>query len=118
MASKKKVPSFDIPEAVRDAAQSGWVYRTEEDPVRPRAGRRSAHRPSPSGTEQPKVAPEGAQAPPLPPPPSEPIPATPADIGITGGIIGLGLQVAAVPLVVPLFLTAAVARRLGITNEP
>jgi hypothetical protein len=41
MASKKKVPSFEIPDAVRDAGQSGWVYRTGEEPAKPRAQRRT-----------------------------------------------------------------------------
>jgi hypothetical protein len=46
---------------------------------------------------------------------------------MTGGLIGLGLQVVAVPLVVPLFLTAALSKlgrrsvgeggRPGMTSE-
>jgi hypothetical protein len=36
---------------------------------------------------------------------------------IAGRLVGLGLHVAAVPFVVPLYLTAAVSRRLGITGD-
>ncbi len=90
MASKKKSPSFEIPDAVRSAGQSGWVYRTD------------AEKASPS-------------------PPPEPEPASPApdeEAGdrwtISTGVIGLGLHVAAVPLVMPLYVTAAISRKLGL----
>ncbi len=45
-------------------------------------------------------------------------PPTPASApGMAGRLVGFGLQVAAVPFVVPLFLTAAVSRHLGVTDR-
>jgi len=47
MASKKRSPSFEIPDAVRQAGQSGWVYRTGNLPMRPKTTRPSAPLPRP-----------------------------------------------------------------------
>ncbi len=139
MASKKKTPSFEIPDAVREAGQSGWVYRTtdKEKPAAPRSTRaararstRSARAPEiaePEAAVQ-EIAPvapaivdtasEVATSADLPEPPTTAAApqAAAAQATIAGRVLGFGLQVAAVPLVVPLYLTAAVSRRLGLTK--
>jgi hypothetical protein len=163
MASKKKLPSFEIPDAVREAGQSGWVYRTETGGAeaakaapRTPVARRSAAKQPRAASEQatPTVAPRparkarrrrvaaghplpdptvAAEVGPEPDPVATPIAAPaeaagraepPADTapastrgsgpGIASGLIGFGLHMAAVPFVVPLYVTAAISRRLGL----
>ncbi len=108
MASKKKAPSFEIPQAVQKAAQAGWVYRTETP--RGKAGRRSGATARPADdvvtiVDPVVVTPAVVVETPPPAPISAP--------NVAGRLVGFGLQVVAVPFMVPLFLTAAVSRRLG-----
>lgn len=150
MASKKKNASFDIPDTVRQAGQSGWVYRTAPGKTEKTAGRKRhapTPQPEPGGAEKAPaegVTPEPVVAEAMPPAPaathttdaahvaaqpptmsdplSTPQPSeaaaaegtmpTPSHPGMASRIVGFGLQVAAVPFVVPLYLTAAVSRRL------
>lgn len=107
MARKKRLPSFEIPETVRRASQAGWVYRSGKAAPRGRhAGPRRAST---------RVATREAEAPAETARPRPPAPA-PVAPSVTGGLVALGLQVAAVPFVVPLFLTAAISRHLGLTD--
>ncbi len=117
MASKKKNPSFEIPDAVRRAGQSGWVYRSE--PVK---GKRREEAPADQARAMPAVPPEPRrprttarpkQAETAPPAP-QPDATEPTGWSASGGVLGLGLHVAAVPLVVPLYVTAAISRKLGL----
>ncbi len=52
MASKRKSPSFEIPDAVRQAGQSGWVYRTGQTPMKPKTTRPTAPLPTPRRSER------------------------------------------------------------------
>ncbi len=115
MASKKRRPSFDIPDAVRQAGQAGWVYRTEPAKA---GGGRTRRRPTSSGARGSKraVTPGGDVGVATSPPAQAPPPETPAS-GWTGRLVGFGLQIAAVPFMVPLYLTAAVSHRLGGTRD-
>ncbi len=77
MASKKKSPSFEIPDAVRQAGQSGWVYRTGSvAEKRAKTTRPSAPLPRPPRADRVtpvapvEVAPPAPQA---PQPPTEPL---------------------------------------------
>ncbi len=110
MASKKKAPSFEIPAAVQGAGQAGWVYRTEgPGKSRERRHRRAAARtpvPDAVGVVEPVVV---AAVPPA----AAEVSAPAAAPTVTGRLVGLGLHVAAVPFVVPLYLTAVVSKRLG-----
>ncbi len=140
MASKKKTPSFEIPDAVREAGQSGWVYRTGIEKTQA-ASTRSA-RPKQAGSTRSarsatktraRVKPCPAEVPvaqgetpvgqgfSLAEGTSDVVASTPepaaSEVSIAGRVLGFGLQMAAVPLVVPLFLTAAVSRRLGLVKE-
>ncbi len=116
MASKRKAPSFDIPAAVRHAGQAGWVYRTEasggKGRQRPAARRAAARKPARDAVT---IA-EPVVAAPAPVPVSEGGPAG-APANVAGRLVGFGLHVAALPFMVPLYLTAAVSRRLGTSTE-
>jgi hypothetical protein len=161
MASKKKLPSFEIPDAVREAGQSGWVYRTETGgaeaakaaPKTPTARRsaarqpraasgratvapRPAHKarrrrvaaghplphptvaaevgPEPDQVATPIAAPAEAAGRAEPPADTAPASTKGSGPGIASGLIGFGLHMAAVPFVVPLYVTAAISRRLGL----
>ncbi|MGE5361028.1 MAG: hypothetical protein ACM3NQ_18575 [Bacteroidales bacterium] len=118
MASKKKSPSFEIPDAVRQAGQSGWVYRTDGAKAKPPRRSAPAHPvPTPAAVHPPShdiaraaAAPANEPEPRVTVRPDE----TPTRWTISSGVIGLGLHVAAVPLVVPLYVTAAISRKLGL----
>jgi hypothetical protein len=116
MARKAKPASFEIPDAVRRSGQSGWVYRTGTDKARSRhaapAPRRAPTAPAPPAVlppaaaecVAPEIVPAGSAAAPV------------AGRTLAGRLVGFSLHVAAVPFVVPLYLTAAVSRRLGFTS--
>lgn len=121
MANKKKNPSFEIPDAVRRAGQSGWVYRS--DPAKGKRHSEAAAHHAPKPVVAPPIArPAPAAAAPKPAAPPEPEvvvaptspPASDNAWNVSTGVVGLGLQVAAVPLVVPLYVTAAISRKLGL----
>ena len=114
MASKSKAPSFEIPSGVRRAGRAGWVHRTETAGGRGRhrrAARTAARKPA-----HETVTIETVLAPPAPVVVSEAGPAV-APPNVASRLVGLGQQVAAVPFMVPLYLTAAVSRRLGTTDR-
>jgi hypothetical protein len=114
MASKRKAPSFEIPSAVKRAGQSGWVYRTEpaRGKGRQRRGGRAAARPP---AHELVTVVEAVVAPPAPLAVTQARSAV-ASPNVAARLVGLGLQVAAVPFMVPLYLTAAVSKRLGTTG--
>ncbi len=102
---------------MRQAGQSGWVYRSDaakgtrrqEAPAQPRG--------APAAAAAPKVVHRVAAqvATPEPEPVSPPSNETIAGAWtVSTGVIGLGLHVAAVPLVMPLYVTAAISRKLGL----
>jgi len=52
MASKRKSASFEIPDAVRQAGQSGWVYRTSTTTMKAKTTRPAAALPRPPQAER------------------------------------------------------------------
>jgi hypothetical protein len=72
MASKKRSPTFEIPDAVRQAGQSGWVYRTGDTGTRPKTTRPKAPLPPPPRKDRvTAVLPVQALAPPAAAPSTE-----------------------------------------------
>jgi len=116
MASKRKAASVDIPVAVRHAGEAGWAYRTETAKVRGRRRRRRAGRPARLPAPSPPTVVAAVAPPPVPAAQGEALPVA-SPRSVAGRLVGFGLQVAAVPFLVPLYLTVAVSRRLGIGRE-
>ena len=119
MASKRKSPSFEIPDAVRQAGQSGWVYRTGNPAMKAKTTRPSAPLPRPprrvTAVAAVNVLPLLSPTEPPQTPLSKPIATAPpvggaSDAGapagrtVGGWLFGLGLQLAVLPFVVPLYL--------------
>lgn len=114
MASKKKskkpTPSFDVPEPVKRAEQSGWVYRSDVPPPAVTRRRKSLRVVEPEIID---VAPVGAiQAVAAP----HPVPAPNGSALRTflnpGPMLFLGFGLIAMPFTVPIFLGLALVARL------
>ena len=123
MASKRKSPSFEIPDAVRQAGQAGWVYRTGDIPAKPKTTRPSAPLPRPSRDRLTPVADVVVAAAPAPEVATaesavlivqsevtaEQSSAPPARAGartLAGLIVSLSVQAVVALFVVPLYLVS------------
>jgi hypothetical protein len=113
MASKKKskkpTPSFDVPDPVKRAEQSGWVYRSDVPPAVTRA-RKSLRVVEPEIIDVAPVGAIQAVAAPLP------VPATNGSALRTffnpGPMLFLGFGLMAMPFTVPIFVGLALVARL------
>lgn len=111
---KKRIPSFEVPEQVRRAGQSGWVYRSEVTPKTPPVAatpRRAARRPRPQVKH---VTPAGAGSRQPPARPASPDGAS-WIFGLLdpAGMLRLGFRLMAAPFTLPLYVGSAILSRLG-----
>lgn len=114
MASKKKskkpTPSFDVPEPVTRAEQSGWVYRSDATPAAVTRPRKTLRALEPEIIDVEPVGAIQTVAAPLPvPAPNGSALRTFLD---PGPMLFLGFGLMAMPFTVPLFVGLALVARL------